>query len=376
MIYINLILVFLVLVAIHEYGHYIVARLFKAEVTDFSIGFGKPLLKYTDRNGTTWKLSPIPLGGYVKIKGLDNIFSPNPNDEQGSFQSLTLFQKILVLLAGSIFNILSAWFALFCIFFFFGIVSLMPIIGSVSENSSAFENDLREGDRILEINNISIEEFSDIPKAIANKQNINILIGRNNQIIEKNFDLKFNEELNRYIIGISSPQNPIIDKYNLIDSSKPRFVAGAIGPTNRTASISPDVNDPGYRSVTFDELVIAYSQQVNALIDGQVDILFVETVFDTINAKAALFAIDLILNERNISLPIMVSGTITDASGRTLSGQTVEAFVASLSHIPLLSIGFNCALGADLLLPYMKSCLLYTSPSPRDVEESRMPSSG
>ena len=220
MIYINLILVFLVLVAIHEYGHYIVARWFKAEVTDFSIGFGKPLLKFTDKNGTTWKLSPIPLGGYVKIKGLDNIFSPKSNDEEGSFQSLTLFQKILVLLAGSIFNIFSAWFALFCIFFFFGIVSLMPIIGSVSENSSAFENDLREGDKILEINNISIEEFSDIPKAIGNKPIINIIIERNNQIIEKNFDLKFNSELNRYIIGISSPQNPIIDKYNLIDSIK------------------------------------------------------------------------------------------------------------------------------------------------------------
>jgi len=220
MIYINLILVFLVLVAIHEYGHYIVARWFKAEVTDFSIGFGKPLLKFTDKNGTTWKLSPIPLGGYVKIKGLDNIFSPKSNDEEGSFQSLTLFQKILVLLAGSIFNIFSAWFALFCIFFFFGIVSLMPIIGSVSENSSAFENDLREGDKILEINNISIEEFSDIPKAIGNNPSINILIERNNQIIEKNFDLKFNSELNRYIIGISSPQNPIIDKYNLIDSIK------------------------------------------------------------------------------------------------------------------------------------------------------------
>ena len=220
MIYINLILVFLVLVAIHEYGHYVVARWFKAEVTDFSIGFGKPLLKFTDKNGTTWKLSPIPLGGYVKIKGLDNIFSPKSNDEQGSFQSLTLFQKILVLLAGSIFNIFSAWFALFCIFFFFGIVSLMPIIGSVSENSSAFENDLREGDKILEINNISIEEFSDIPKAIGNNPSINILIERNNQIIEKNFDLKFNSELNRYIIGISSPQNPIIDKYNLIDSIK------------------------------------------------------------------------------------------------------------------------------------------------------------
>jgi regulator of sigma E protease len=220
MIYINLILVFLVLVAIHEYGHYVVARWFKAEVTDFSIGFGKPLLKFTDKNGTTWKLSPIPLGGYVKIKGLDNIFSPKSNDEEGSFQSLTLFQKILVLLAGSIFNIFSAWFALFCIFFFFGIVSLMPIIGSVSENSSAFENDLREGDKILEINNISIEEFSDIPKAIGNNPSINILIERNNQIIEKNFDLKFNSELNRYIIGISSPQNPIIDKYNLIDSIK------------------------------------------------------------------------------------------------------------------------------------------------------------
>ena len=220
MIYINLILVFLVLVAIHEYGHYIVARWFKAEVTDFSIGFGKPLLKFTDKNGTTWKLSPIPLGGYVKIKGLDNIFSPKSNDEEGSFQSLTLFQKILVLLAGSIFNIFSAWFALFCIFFFFGIVSLMPIIGSVSENSPAFENDLREGDKILEINNISIEEFSDIPKAIGNNPSINILIERNNQIIEKNFDLKFNSELNRYIIGISSPQNPIIDKYNLIDSIK------------------------------------------------------------------------------------------------------------------------------------------------------------
>ena len=220
MIYINLILVFLVLVAIHEYGHYIVARWFKAEVTDFSIGFGKPLLKFTDKNGTTWKLSPIPLGGYVKIKGLDNIFSPKSNNEEGSFQSLTLFQKILVLLAGSIFNIFSAWFALFCIFFFFGIVSLMPIIGSVSENSPAFENDIREGDKILEINNISIEEFSDIPKAIGNNPSINILIERNNQLIEKNFDLKFNSELNRYIIGISSPQNPIIDKYNLIDSIK------------------------------------------------------------------------------------------------------------------------------------------------------------
>ena len=156
MIYFNLLIVFLVLVAIHEYGHYIVARFFKAEVSDFSIGFGKPLFKFTDKNGTTWKIAPIPLGGYVKIKGLDNIFSKNSSEDKGSFQSLTLFQKISVLLAGSVFNIVSAWLALFAIFFFFGIVNFLPIIGSVMENSAAYNNDLREGDRILEINNKNI----------------------------------------------------------------------------------------------------------------------------------------------------------------------------------------------------------------------------
>ena len=132
------------------------------------------------------------------------------------------------------------------------------------------------------------------------------------------------------------------------------FVAGSIGPTNRTASLSPDVNDPGYRAVSFDNLVSCYSEQVLGLIDGGVDILFVETIFDTLNAKAALFAIDKIKSEKKLDIPVMVSGTITDASGRTLSGQTVEAFVISISHIPLLSIGFNCALGADQLLPYVK----------------------
>ena len=143
-------------------------------------------------------------------------------------------------------------------------------------------------------------------------------------------------------------------KYSKINHEKPRFVAGSIGPTNRTASMSPDVNDPGFRAVTFDDLVKAYSEQTNALIEGGVDILLIETIFDTLNAKAALFAVDSVLEERNITVPIMISGTITDASGRTLSGQTVEAFVNSLSHIPLLSIGLNCALGADLMLPYLK----------------------
>jgi 5-methyltetrahydrofolate--homocysteine methyltransferase len=129
-------------------------------------------------------------------------------------------------------------------------------------------------------------------------------------------------------------------------AEKPRFVAGAIGPTNRTCSISPDVNRPGYRAVTFDQMAKAYRQQTEALLDGGVDILLVETIFDTLNAKAALFAIQEVLEERNLNTPIMVSGTITDASGRTLSGQTAEAFLISLSHVPLLSIGFNCALGA------------------------------
>ena len=135
---------------------------------------------------------------------------------------------------------------------------------------------------------------------------------------------------------------------------KPRFVAGSMGPTNKTASMSPDVNDPGFRAVTFDGLKAAYKQQAEALLDGGADVLMVETIFDTLNAKAALFAIEDIKEERNIEIPIMVSGTITDASGRTLSGQTAEAFLISVSHIPMLSVGFNCALGASQLTPHLE----------------------
>ncbi len=135
---------------------------------------------------------------------------------------------------------------------------------------------------------------------------------------------------------------------------KPRFVAGVLGPTTRTASISPDVNDPGFRNINFDTLVLAYSEAVTALVDGGVDLLLVETVFDTLNAKAALFAIDTFFEQRQIRLPVMISGTITDQSGRTLSGQTTEAFWNSLSHIKPLSIGLNCALGAALMRPYIE----------------------
>jgi len=149
----------------------------------------------------------------------------------------------------------------------------------------------------------------------------------------------------------------VADEFTEKNPSKPRFVAGSIGPTNRTLSLSPDVNDPGFRAVTFDELVIAYQEQVRGLVDGGADLLLVETVFDTLNAKAALFAIDQFFtqNPNHTYLPVMVSGTITDASGRTLSGQTTEAFLTSISHMPLLSVGLNCALGADLMRPYVKT---------------------
>ncbi|MCI3951620.1 MAG: methionine synthase [Burkholderiales bacterium] len=144
------------------------------------------------------------------------------------------------------------------------------------------------------------------------------------------------------------------DAYEAKDGGSPRYVAGAVGPTNRTASISPDVNDPGFRNVRFDELVAAYSEAAGGLIDGGVDLLLLETIFDTLNAKAALFAIDRIFEARGIRLPLMISGTITDASGRTLSGQTPEAFWNSMRHARPFSVGLNCALGAKLMRPYIE----------------------
>ncbi len=146
----------------------------------------------------------------------------------------------------------------------------------------------------------------------------------------------------------------IADEFTQREPHKPRFVAGSVGPTNKTASISPDVNDPGFRAITFDELVIAFRQQIKALIDGGADIILFETIIDTLNAKAALYAAQETFKEIGQEYPIMVSGTITDASGRILSGQTTEAFLISVSHLPLLSIGLNCALGAKELRPYLQ----------------------
>ena len=145
----------------------------------------------------------------------------------------------------------------------------------------------------------------------------------------------------------------VADEFTARQPDKPRFVAGSMGPTNRLASMSPNVNDPGFRAINFDQLKQAFSDQAKALLDGGADLLLVETITDTLNAKAALMAIDEIAEERGIKIPIMVSGTITDASGRILSGKNTEAFLISVSNLDLLSVGLNCALGAKELKPYL-----------------------
>ena len=169
-------------------------------------------------------------------------------------------------------------------------------------------------------------------------------------------DYKMEDIVSEMNLASAKIARDIADQYTKKDPSKPRYVAGSIGPTNKTASISPDVNDPAFRAISFDQLVDSYKEQIKALDEGGVDYLLVETVFDTLNAKAALFAIETYYEEMGKkTIPIMVSGTITDASGRTLSGQTVEAFLYSVSHMPLMSVGINCALGADLMRPYIKT---------------------
>lgn len=167
----------------------------------------------------------------------------------------------------------------------------------------------------------------------------------------------YNLEKYVYEINLHGAQiaKKVAQEFTKKEPLKPRFVAGSIGPTNRTASISPDVNDPGYRNTNFDQLVIAYKEQIHALLDGGVDVLLIETVFDTLNAKAALFAVEEAFSASKNRVPVMISGTITDASGRTLTGQTTEAFLISISHFPLLSVGLNCALGARDMQPYLKT---------------------
>lgn len=146
----------------------------------------------------------------------------------------------------------------------------------------------------------------------------------------------------------------VADEFTKKEPNKPRFVAGAMGPTTKLASMSPDANSPGYRSITFDELKVAFKEQAKGLLDGGADLLLMETITDTLNAKAALFAIQELFEETGKQVPLMISGTITDASGRILTGQTTEAFLISVSHAPLLSVGLNCAMGAAALRPYLQ----------------------
>jgi len=221
MIYINLLIIILFIITIHEFGHYLAARLFRAEVTDFSIGFGKPIYQYTDRNKTKWRLSLIPLGGYVKIKGLDTIFQKNNNKEIkiGTFQSLSLIKKIIILLSGSFFNMLSVFLCLFFVLFFVGVNSFTNEVGDVRVSSPAEKNDIRTGDLILSINNTNVKVFKDIIKAIGPSKQISLEILRDNILINKNIELEFNEELNRYLLGISNSNNMNTKKFNLVASS-------------------------------------------------------------------------------------------------------------------------------------------------------------
>jgi 5-methyltetrahydrofolate--homocysteine methyltransferase len=160
----------------------------------------------------------------------------------------------------------------------------------------------------------------------------------------------------------------VCDEFTAKEPHKPRYVAGVLGPTSKTCSISPDVNDPGYRNITFDALVEAYVESTLALMEGGADLILIETIFDTLNAKAASFAVEEAFEQAGVTLPVMISGTITDASGRTLSGQTTEAFYNSIRHIKPISIGLNCALGPDLLRPYVEElsrvCETFTSVHP------------
>lgn len=221
------------------------------------------------------------------------------------------------------------------------------------ERFADFHKDLRGNNDILSVIRPDIIEAIHREYAEAGADILETNTFSSTSIAQADYDMQgLVYEMNKASAAIAKK---VALEFTAKDPHKPRFVAGAMGPTNRTASLSPDVNNPGYRAVTFDELREAYHEQARGLIDGGADILLIETVFDTLNAKAALYAVEELREELQRDIPIMVSGTITDASGRTLSGQTAEAFWISVSHIPLLSIGLNCALGAKEMRPHLQA---------------------
>jgi len=244
------------------------------------------------------------------------------------------------------------------------ILVLDGAMGTMIQRHKLEEEDFR-GDRFVNISQ-KVKGNNDLlsltqPKIISQIHEAYLEAGAD--IIETNTfnstsvsmaDYKMEELVYEINVAAAQIARKACDKYLAITPGKPRFVAGSLGPTNKTASLSPDVSSPAYRAITFDKLKDSYYEQIRGLIDGGADILLVETVFDTLNAKAALMAISQYQDEQRIKIPVMVSGTITDASGRTLSGQTTEAFLTSISHLDLLSVGLNCALGAEQLKPFME----------------------
>ena len=328
MIYINLIIIFLLIIFIHELGHYTIARFFKTTVTDFSIGFGKVLFQFKDRYLTTWKISLIPLGGYVKIKGLESIFNPSKDIDKStdSFQNLTLIKKIFILLAGSVFNIIFAWLTLFCVLFFFGIVNFTPIIGSVLDNSPAFINDIQKGDIVVRVNEKNIKYFSDIASAIKNTNRIKIDIIRNNNLMSKEFDLSFNEEARKYIIGITSNSTPEIRKYALWSSLK-----------QSTSFI------PNYYVETFKYLILSYKQNTLAQeLAGPVGIVKMvdKLMLDKIKGVLFIFiTISLFVGLFNLlPIPLLDGGHIVYFIIRSIFSDALPSFVTRVYLVTGITI--------------------------------------
>ncbi|MFC4262907.1 homocysteine S-methyltransferase family protein [Ferruginibacter yonginensis] len=221
------------------------------------------------------------------------------------------------------------------------------------ERFSNWHKDVKGNNDLLSITQPSIIEGIHEQYLAAGADIIETNTFSSTSIAQADYDM----QVLAYEMNVASAQcaRKAADKYTTQNPAKPRFVAGAIGPLNKTLSLSPDVNNPGFRAVTFDEVVTAYTEQIDGLVNGGVDILLIETIFDTLNAKAAIFAINQYFRkQQKTPLPIMISGTITDASGRTLSGQTLEAFYISVMHANPLSVGLNCALGASEMRPHVE----------------------
>ena len=317
MIYINLVIIFLFIIFIHELGHYTIARLFKTTVTDFSIGFGKVLFQFKDKYLTSWKISLIPLGGYVKIKGLETIFnnSKKVDKSSDSFVNLSLIKKICILLAGSFFNVFFAWIVLFFIFFFFGILNFSPIIVGVIENSPAFKNDIQKDDIVVSVNNKNIQYFSDIASSINNKNRITINLIRNNNLITKEFDLSFNNDANKYIIGITSTNTPEINKYALWLSLKQSF---SFIPT--------------YYSESFKYLFLSYKQNtLSQELAGPIGIVKMadQLMLDKIKGVLFIFVIiSLFVGLFNLlPIPLLDGGHIVYFIVRSIFSDSLPSFV-------------------------------------------------